>query len=127
MVLTLAHRAALGFVAAALIPGALAAQGRRSVLSVGVANSQTGAPIAGAEVVLPELRLLQRTDSLGQARVDGVPFGTHRARVRLLGFVASDVELEFEGDTTGAVFKLEPSAAPLPAVHIKSELAASRD
>jgi len=118
MVLTLAHRAALGLVAAALLPAALAAQGRRSTLSVGVANAQTGAPLAGAEVVLPELRLLQRTDSLGQARIEGVPLGTHRVRVRLVGYVASDVQLDFKGDTTGAVFKLEPSAAALPGVAV---------
>lgn len=99
-------------------PAALVAQNRRSTLSVGVADAQTGAPIRGAEVVLPELKLLARTDSMGQARVPGVPLGEHRVRVRLFGYEPSDVRLKLEGDTTGAVFRLEKSVATLGTVNV---------
>src|SRR5262245_17392117 len=80
----------------ATVPGALAAQKGRSILSVGVADAETGAPIAGVEVVLPDLKLLARSDASGQARVPNIPFGTHRVRVRFLGYSPSDVQLKFE-------------------------------
>jgi hypothetical protein len=98
------------------------AQQRRSTFSVGVAQAQDGLPIPGAEVVLPELRLLARTDSLGLAQIVGVPIGVHRVRVRRLGFVPSDVQLQFNGDTTGAVFRLDPSPTVLPSVDVTADL-----
>jgi hypothetical protein len=107
-------------VAAALV-AMLPALGRaqaRSTLSVEVADAETGAPIAGAEVVLPELKRLAISDANGHARVPGIPLGTHRVRVRLLGYTASDVQLKFEGDTTGAVFRLAKSAATLSSVDV---------
>ena len=100
-----------------LLPVVAHAQAR-STLSVGVADAETGAPIAGAEVVLPELKLITRSDANGQARMPGIPLGTHRVRVRLLGYTASDVELKFEGDTTGAVFRLSKSATTLSGVDV---------
>ena len=99
----------------------LVAQSGRSTLSVGVADAQSGAPIVGAEVLLPERKLVTRTDSLGQARIPGVPLGEHRVRVRLLGYSPADVRLKFEGDTTGAVFRLERSAQPLSEIDVRAE------
>jgi hypothetical protein len=96
-------------------------QGAHSTFTVAVADALTGAPIASAEVLLPTLRLLTRTDSLGQARVAGVPLGAHRVRVRRLGFVPSDITLKFEHDTTDAVFRLERSAAQLGAVEVAAD------
>jgi hypothetical protein len=101
----------------AMIPAVARSQGK-STLSVGVADAETGAPIAGAEIVLPELKILTRSDASGQARVPGIPLGTHRVRVRLLGYTASDVQLKFEGDTTGAVFRLGKSPAALSGVDV---------
>ena len=99
-------------------PTTLISQSGKSTLSVGVADAESGKPIKGAEVVLPELRLLVLSDSMGQARIPGVPFGQHRVRVRLLGYEPSDVELKFAGDTTGAVFRLGKSAGALPSVDV---------
>jgi len=82
----------------ASLPGLLAAQSGRSTLSVGVADAESGKPLAGVEIVLPELGLLAHTDSLGQARIPGVAVGAHRVRVRLQGYEASDVELKFMGE-----------------------------
>jgi hypothetical protein len=96
-------------------------QNRHSTFVVSVAETPSGAPIGGAEVFLPELRRIVRTDSLGQAMVAGVPLGAHRVRVRRLGFVASDVTLRFEGDTTGAVFRLERSATQLASVNVTAD------
>jgi carboxypeptidase family protein len=100
---------------------ALVAQVRGSTLTVGVAEVSSGAPIAGAEIVLPELRLIARTDSLGHAIIAGVLPGTHRVRVRRLGFAPSDVQLRFERDTTDAVFRLERLAQTLARVDVSAE------
>jgi len=103
----------------ASLPAVLAAQSGRSTLSVGVADAESGTPLAGVEIVLPELGLLAHTDSLGQARIPGVAVGAHRVRVRLQGYEASDVELKFAGDTTGAVFRLgHSSSGTLPSVDV---------
>ena len=111
-------RLVIAATASLLVATAAAAQSGRSTLSVGVADAQTGAPIAGAEVVLPDQRLVTRTDSLGQARVPNIPFGEHRVRVRLLGYVPGDVRLKFASDTTGAVFRLERSAQALTEIDV---------
>ena len=103
----------------------LAAQ-RRSTFSVGVAEASSGTPIPGAEVLLPELKLIARTDSLGHATITGVVEGDHRVRVRRLGFVASEIRLQFQSDTTDAVFRLEASAATLSTVDVKSDAVPTR-
>ena len=107
-------------VSAAVIASASVAwgQGASSTFTVAVADATTGAPIGLAEVLLPNLRMLVRTDSLGQARLTGVPLGAHRVRVRRLGFVPSDITLNFEHDTTDAVFRLEQSPTQLSSVDV---------
>lgn len=105
----------------AALSGSLSAQGATSVFDASVADLQTGAPIAGAEVLLPELRLLRRTDSLGHVIIPGVARGTHRVRVRLLGYAPSEVRLEFTGDTTGAVFRLDRAAVALTGVNVTAD------
>lgn len=107
--------------ATALLPAALAAQSGKTTFDAGVADAQTGAPIIGAEVVLPELRIVRRTDALGHAVVPDVPAGTHRVRVRLLGYAPADVRLEFTGDTTGAVFRLERAVVRLGSIDVTAD------
>jgi hypothetical protein len=125
MELTMRHLA-LVTAAVLLAPAALAAQTGRSTLSVGVADAKTGAPIRGAEVVLPELKLLARTDSMGQVHVPGIPFGEHRVRVRLFGYEPSETRLKFASDTTGAVFRLEEAVATLGAVSVTASAVPSQ-
>jgi hypothetical protein len=91
------------------------------VLVVGVSDLATGQALQGAEVVFPELGRTGRTDGLGEARVGGIPVGSHRIRVRLIGYAAADTTLPFQGDTTGIVFRLERSAVTIDAVEVKAE------
>ena len=107
--------------ALALLPSAALSQAATSTFTIGVADAASGAPISSAEVLLPGLRLLIRTDSLGQARLAGVPLGAHRVRVRRLGFVPSDITLKFEHDTTDAVFRLEQSTTRLTTVDVEAD------
>jgi hypothetical protein len=118
MVLSRSVRAALVAATVATLTFAGRVEAQKSTLSVGVADAETGAPIAGAEIVLPELKMLARSDASGQARINNIPKGTHRVRVRLLGYSASDVQLKFEGDTTGVVFRLGKAASTITGVDI---------
>ena len=118
MVLTMASRLTIALVASLIAASSLAAQNGRSILSVSVADAETGSPISGAEVVLPDLKILTRSDGNGQARLPNIPFGTHRVRVRFLGYSASDVQLKFDRDTVGAVFRLGKTASTISGVEI---------
>jgi hypothetical protein len=108
----------LGLMAsAAALPG----QVGTSVFDAGVSDLQSGAPVAGAEVLLPELRLMGRADSLGRVLLPRVPYGTHRVRVRFLGYAPSEVRLAFASDTTGAVFRLDRAAVALSTVDVTAD------
>jgi len=93
--------------------------GPTTTLIAGVADAQTGAAIVGAEVYLPELGIGARTGSLGEARLGDIPAGRHLVRVRFLGYAPAEVHLQMQGDTVGAVFRLERVAVPLDAVQIR--------
>ena len=118
MVLSRSVRSALFAAVIATLSFAGRLDAQKSTLSVGVADAETGAPIAGAEIVLPELKLFARTDANGQARLNNISKGVHRVRVRFLGYSASDVQLKFEGDTTGVVFRLGKTASTISGVDI---------
>ena len=100
-----------------LVPGIASAQKGRSTFSATVVDAANDTPLGDVEVLLPELKLLVRTDAAGVARIPNVPLGDHRVRVRQLGYEASDVQLKFEGDTTHAQFRLTKAAA-LGAVNV---------
>ena len=108
--------------AAALVTvrDAALAQTPTTVLVVGVSDASTGQALRGAEVIFPELGRSARTDGLGEARIGGIAVGSHRIRVRFIGYAAADTVLPFQGDTTGIVFRLERSAVQMEAVEVKA-------
>ncbi len=118
----LSRSASAVVVAAALVAVApkLAAQGR-STFAVTVTDVQTSSPLVGAEVVLPELKRVERTDSNGRARIPGVASGTHRVRVRMISYVAADTTIAFSGDSTVATFALAPAAQAVERVTVTAE------
>ncbi|MDE3151489.1 MAG: hypothetical protein KGL93_04520 [Gemmatimonadota bacterium] len=103
--------------AAALAPTAQAQQSTTFIADV--ADAATGAPIRDAEVVLMDTHRLARTNWMGEAVLSGVPAGSHRVRVRRLGFVAADLELAFRGDTVGQVFMLAEAPKALDTVRVQ--------
>ena len=116
------HLATTLVFAASLVATRVAAQTQATtVLVVGVSDLATGQALQGAEVVFPELGRAARTDGLGEARVPGIPLGSHRIRVRFIGYAAADTTLPFEADTTGIVFRLERTAVTMDAVEVKAE------
>ena len=114
--------AVLGSLGAALAiaphNGANAQTTPSTVLIVSVSDVQTGQALQGAEVFLPALSKSGRADALGEARIGTIPSGTHRIRVRFLGYAAMDTSLTFEGDTAGVLFRLERAALTMDAVEV---------
>ena len=98
-----------------------AQQPATSTLITGVADAQTGEALEGAEVVLTRIYRIERTNSLGEATMRGVPRGAQRVRVRRLGYVPAEVDLAIAGDTTGAVFRLQRAATQLGAVNVEAD------
>jgi hypothetical protein len=96
------------------------AQTSTTVLVAGVSDAGSGLALQGAEVIFPELGRSGRTDGLGEARIGGIPVGSHRIRVRFIGYAAADTVLPFRGDTTGIVFRLERTAMKMDAVEVKA-------
>ena len=97
-----------------------AVSGQTTVLVVGVSDASTNQALRGAEVLFPELGRASRTDALGEARIAGIPVGSHRIRVRFIGYAAADTVLPFQGDTTGIVFRLERAPVLVDAVEVKA-------
>jgi hypothetical protein len=113
--------AILGAVSSPIAASALGAQsGRTSTFVAGVADAETGQPLDGAEVILLGVHRLARANAMGEATLDQIPRGAQRVRVRKLGYAPSEVDIAMAGDTTGAVFRLQPSVTPLSAVKVEA-------
>jgi hypothetical protein len=91
---------------------------------VGVADAETGQALIGVQVVFPALSRVAQTDALGEARLS-IPSGTHRVRVRFLGYAAADTSLSLTGDTTGIVFRLPRVPTTLETVDVKASMPAN--
>lgn len=91
-----------------------------TVLVAGVSDASTGQALEGAEILFPGLRRSGRTDALGEVKIAGIPTGTHRIRVRFLGYTAADTSLPFQGDTTGIVFRLERTVVTMNTVEVSA-------
>ena len=57
---------------------------------------------------------------MGEVKIPDIPTGAHRIRVRFLGYIAADTTLQFQGDTTGIVFRLDRMAISLNPVEVKA-------
>lgn len=91
---------------------------------VGRIVDTTGAPIAGAEVVLTDLLRRTQTNASGVFRFDSVPRGGWVAKVRRIGFVPQVRTID--SDSAESVFRLVPSAPSLaPVVTVASQLGLS--
>lgn len=102
--------------------GAIAASAQTTVVVAGVADANTGAPLEGAQIRLPDMGLIVRTNWIGEATIKHVPRGAQRIQVRKLGYSPSEIQLMVSGDSTGPVFMLAPAIASLDTVRIQGEL-----
>jgi hypothetical protein len=82
-----------GLLAAALLSGlaALPAAAQREVHTVrGVVRNVDGTPVSGAEITLASPHRVAQTDSAGRFRLDSVPAGERRLRVRRIGYLSTN-------------------------------------
>ena len=100
-----------------VLTSAAVAQGGRSTYAVHVTDAESGSALVGAEVVIPQLKLVYLTGPDGRARID-IPGGPQRIRVRMLGYAPADTTIRFAGDTTTLAFRLARSAGALPDVNV---------
>lgn len=83
----------------------------RAVLRGSVLVDGSDKPVAGAEVSLPRLLLVARTDMSGAFRLGDIPLGRHQLSVRCVGFVPMTTEMTFAaGDSVEADLLLSPVA-----------------
>ena len=76
------------------------ASGRGSVtLRVSVADAETGQFIDEAQVKVPDLGRVQRSDWAGETVFSKMPMGTQQVEVRRLGYASATVPLLVQGDT----------------------------
>ena len=114
-------------VMALLLPLAhAAAQSKTSVIVAGVADADTGAPLPDAQVRLPDLGRLARTDWMGEARIGGVALAPTRIEVRKLGYAPADITLPITGDSIGPVFMLSRAVSVLDTVTVMGRVVPTR-
>lgn len=111
-------RLTLGLAVALLFGGSRALEGQGGRLVASVVEAGTGAPIEGAEVVLPELRRSGWADANGEATLGALPPGDHRVRVRHLGHVSAELIVRVADRPVGAMFILERRVVNLDTVRI---------
>ena len=94
---------------------------RLAVLRGRVLSDSSDVPLKDAEVGVPELSLVARTDSAGVFRLNGIPTGRRIVVVRLLGFAPARHVLDFvAGDSIDADFTLAPTMQKVAAVTVKA-------
>lgn len=87
-----------------------------SAFLANVADASNGAPVVDAEVAIPDLSRIVRTNWIGEAQIAAVPRGEHRVQVRHIGYASADLTIRFDHDTVGYVFMLTPVPASLDTV-----------
>lgn len=112
-------RLAMVFPLLGLAPTMLAAQ--RTILVVNVGEAQTGAFVADAQVRIPELGRLWRTNWQGEARIPALPPGDYHIQVRRLGYAPSEVVMRISRDTASAFFTLERATTHLDTVRVLAQ------
>src|SRR3954466_12042992 len=112
---------ALSLLCLAVTPLSILAQG--STIRGRVADS-TGAPIAGALVIVEPLGLRATTRDNGEYQISAVPPGTYTVRVRRLGYVAPSMSVGVrEGETVQRNFLVARAAISLTEIVIGSRAA----
>ncbi len=103
---------------AALVFSALAAPGVAQAQGdtlTGRVTDTTGAPLAGARVIIVGTRFGAGSGADGRYVIANVPAGTYRVQARLIGYAVAEVAdvVVTEGRTTTAEFRLVPQAIEL--------------
>jgi hypothetical protein len=82
----------------ALVPSTGIAQSPGATLVLRVLDHESGMPLGGAQVGLPDLRMGALADAEGRVRLTGIPEGRHTLEVRLIGFRTERLLIAFAPD-----------------------------
>ena len=106
----------------------LAAQAPQGRISGQVTSGESGRPLEGARVMVEGTRLGTATRGDGRYLITGVPAGTHRVRVTMLGFAPrlSEPYALADGGTISADFRLVQQAQALDQVVVTGYGTSSR-
>jgi hypothetical protein len=94
----------------------LDAQGGRIVASV--VEAETGAPIVGAELVVPALRRSAWADDEGDVTLASIPPGDYDVRIRHLGHAPAELKLRVGDKPVGAMVILERRVVGLDTIRV---------
>src|SRR5262245_24538155 len=85
-----------------------------------VAGGIRYAPIADADVTVPDLARSAKTNWIGEGVISGVPRGRHHVRVRKLGYAGAELDVLLDRDTVGVFFVLQRQPQSLDTVRTKT-------
>jgi hypothetical protein len=89
-----------------------------STLFVSVADAENHGFVADAQVRLPEIGKILRTDWQGEVRFPDLKPGRYQVEVHALGYAPSEVQVLVKGDTAGVFFELEKVSNQLDTVKV---------
>jgi hypothetical protein len=70
-----------------------------TVFSGRVVKDLDGAPVADADVILPDAKVSGSTNARGEFRIANVPAGRHTVQIRKIGYTFTDQQIEFTAGT----------------------------
>lgn len=86
-----------------------------------VRDGETGAPVAGAVVALPDLNRTCLSDSLGRFLLDRISEGSYQLTVRRLGYAPWTIQVLVPSEGTLSVdFALRPEPVPVPEIQVRA-------
>lgn len=105
----------------ALLVAAAPAFAQTGTITGQVTDQATGAPLAGAQVMVVGTNLSVPTNELGRYLIVGAPVGTQQVRVSLIGYAQSTMTVTVTaGETVVQDFQLVTSAIELEAVVVNA-------
>ncbi|CAN5361576.1 hypothetical protein BH18GEM1_BH18GEM1_03500 [soil metagenome] len=89
-------------------------------LSMGrVRDAVTGEPLAGAQIILPEIGRGTVSEDDGGFRLASIPPGRHRLRVELLGYESAETRVDAGSSPVVIAARLVPSPIALAALEVR--------
>jgi TonB-linked SusC/RagA family outer membrane protein len=100
-----------------VVPSPLLSQEGATGTITGVVTSETGQPLASAQVSIPGTRRGAVTRSDGRYLIAGIPVGQHQVRATLIGYAAQQQPVDVAAGTTATLnFQLVHTAVELEAI-----------
>ncbi|MGV3707894.1 MAG: carboxypeptidase-like regulatory domain-containing protein [Gemmatimonas sp.] len=108
-------------------PSFALAQPRTGTLSGAIKQEETGTPVAGVEISLPDLSIATRSDSAGNFRLSGITVGKHRLLVRRVGLEPVSATLTMPvADSVEADILMRSTATQLQRITIRESFVTRR-